>query len=948
MNIEALPYTIPMIMVAVASIAIAVSTLQKHYAAGAVPLTLLFIGHALWSSGSAGNLLVNSQSAKLVCTGIIQFGILLIPTAALAFAIEYATMKRKLPLWGWLLLAIEPVTLVSLVAADRFSGFLGVHYILNSEGKIPVVQGWYNVLHPIHMGFAYLALLVTVFLLLRGLFRSSRFFAGQGIVLTFGLMIPLMANILEVRGFNPFAPLELTPLAFMATQAAFLIGVFQYRLLDILPLARSSVVDCLNDGVVVLDSLNRITDLNPAAENITGCISRRWIGRPVSEALSIPCENLLPMIIAGVDQHTEITITQAGQQRCYDLRVSPIHRRGQLVGNLVLLHDISDQKELQSALLASEEKYRQVVERSNDGIAIIQDSMFCYINQQLAAFLGYTAEEMPSIPVFNMIAIEDRVRVRDNYVRRLAGEVVLSRYETDVIHKNGKRLSVEINSGMMEYEGRDAVLVFVRDISEQKRSSQELEKLLSLLKATIESTADGILVIGQDNLVLTNHRFDEMWRLPSNWSDLPGHEDPFSLLSVHIADQNAFLERVHELTSKPESEGYDLIALKDNRIFERYAMPYRISGRIAGKVWNFRDVTRQKQAEDALQQANERLTITVKELEHHNREVSLLSDMGDMLHSCSSLDEAYTVAADFAHRLFPEQSGALYIFRHSRNLAEAVAAWGDTPLQASFPPDACWALRRGRAHIVNNPQTELHCRHSNEVPGGGEYLPTVCVPLIAQSETIGVFHLSGQPKQSYNAWEKLVTAVAETTAMSLANLRLRETLQMQSIRDPLTGLYNRRYMEQALDLEIHRASRNKRHVGMMMIDIDHFKELNDRHGHKAGDQLLQTFSKYVLDNLREEDFACRYGGEEFLLVMSEAHLEIAQARAEQLRQGIRDLNIFFEGEPVEFTISVGIASYPENGRSAEAVILAADAALYGAKRTGRNRVVVSNQTIQSE
>ncbi len=821
---------------------------------------------------------------------------------------------------------------------------------MNSQRKLPVMQSTYSLLHPIQMGFAYLALLVAAALIVRALLRSSRYFAWQSSLMLVGLLVPWLANILEVNGLNPFAPLELTPLAFMVTQAAFLFAVLQYRLLDILPLGRSSVIERLSDGVIVLDALYRITDLNPAAERITGCVSKRWIGRSVDEVLTSDCDcgELLELIESGAEQQTEVALGQDGERRHYDLRVSPFHQRGQLIGSLVLLHDISEQKELQAALLASEEKYRRVIERSNDGIAIIQDGLFCYTNPQLAAMLGYSVTEIPSIPVFNLIVVEDRTKVRENYKRRLAGEPVTARYETYAIRKDGEHLAIEINSGLMEYEGRQAVLVFIRNVSEQKKASQELEKLLSLLKATIELTADGMLVIGQDNLVLSNQRFDEMWNLPSNWSLLPGHDDPFQLLAVHIVHENAFLERVRELTSKPESEGYDLIALKDGRIFERYAMPYRIGGNIAGKVWNFRDVSRQKQAEEALQQANERLKNTVQELEHHNSEISLLSDMGDMLHSCSSLEEAYTVVADFAHRLFPEQSGALYIFHHSRNLAEAAAAWGSKPVQGDFPPDACWALRRGRLHIVNDLTTGLRCRHTNEASGESKNLPTVCVPLIAQSETMGIFHLSGQPEQSSKAWEKLVTAVAETTAMSLANLRLRETLQVQSIRDPLTGLYNRRYMEQALELEIRRASRYQRQVGMMMIDIDHFKELNDRHGHKAGDQLLEAFSKYLIENLREEDFACRYGGEEFLVVLAETSLENCRSRAEQLRQGIRGLNLFFDSEPVDFTISVGVASYPENGRSGEATIMAADAALYNAKRAGRNRVVVSNQMIPIE
>jgi diguanylate cyclase (GGDEF)-like protein len=319
--------------------------------------------------------------------------------------------------------------------------------------------------------------------------------------------------------------------------------------------------------------------------------------------------------------------------------------------------------------------------------------------------------------------------------------------------------------------------------------------------------------------------------------------------------------------------------------------------------------------------------------------MNLLSEMGDLLHSCATTQEAYRVVADYAQRLFFGQSGAVYMLNGSRNQLESTVRWGDVSrVESDFQTDDCWAMRRGRPHSVLGPGAGLRCQHTSP-SGDDESLSTLCVPMIAQGETIGIFHLRGQLKIPYKAWEHVAQTVAESTALSLANLRLRESLQTQSMSDPLTGLYNRRYMAQTLDLELRRAGRYGREVGLLMIDIDHFKEFNDCYGHKAGDMLLQAFAGHLLKHCRTEDFACRYGGEEFLLIFPEAPIEACLERAEALRRGMTGLKLNMEGFTGSVTISVGVASFPQHGKTVEAVLSASDEALYAAKRSGRNRVM---------
>jgi GGDEF domain-containing protein/HAMP domain-containing protein len=287
------------------------------------------------------------------------------------------------------------------------------------------------------------------------------------------------------------------------------------------------------------------------------------------------------------------------------------------------------------------------------------------------------------------------------------------------------------------------------------------------------------------------------------------------------------------------------------------------------------------------------LTGRVNELvERRTREVVLLNEMGEMLQAAIHTEEAYMVISKLAGQLFPHVDGALFIINPSRNLLEAVATWGASPPGADksiFTPTECWALRRGRAHIVENTTSDLLCQHLPEPPPNA-YL---CVPLVAQGEAMGVFYLSGSPDSETtgvvwtDAKRQLAITVAEHLALALANLRLRDTLRSQSIRDPLTGLFNRRYMEETLERELLRARRKQASLSILMIDIDHFKQFNDKFGHDAGDFVLQEVGKILQTGFRGEDIPCRHGGEEFASPLSETPLDDARHSSAQPRLSVQ-------------------------------------------------------------
>lgn len=349
-----------------------------------------------------------------------------------------------------------------------------------------------------------------------------------------------------------------------------------------------------------------------------------------------------------------------------------------------------------------------------------------------------------------------------------------------------------------------------------------------------------------------------------------------------------------------------------------------------------------------LNTANAELKKQAGYLARRNHEITLLSRMNDFLQTSATEAEAYSIIAETVAQMFPDDSGAVFVLSASRNMLEAAAVWGPlAPAQLIFPPGECWALRRGQAHLSIG--HEQCCSHVTD--NGHMY---VCLPLLAQSETLGILHLldglvKGDTAQEGRMAEKCILAktLADNIGLGIANLKLRESMHNLSIRDPLTGLFNRHYMEEVLAQEQHRAKRNNAQLAVIMVDIDHFKQFNDDHGHAGGDAVLRSLGAFFKKHVRGSDIACRYGGEEFILVLSPSTVEGAWQRAEKICKEAGLLNVNHANRDLgAITLSLGVAIIPDHALGTAEIIKAADLALYKAKRDGRNRVVMYTEGVR--
>jgi diguanylate cyclase (GGDEF)-like protein/PAS domain S-box-containing protein len=488
-------------------------------------------------------------------------------------------------------------------------------------------------------------------------------------------------------------------------------------------------------------------------------------------------------------------------------------------------------------------------------------------------------------------------------------------------------------------------------VSERQRIAKELHDQTVNLNSLIENTPLGVVVLDTNGRVkLCNDAFENLFLFPREeliGMDLvgrifpPGEECAAEV--TRVREQLALGQRMHYTSRRVRKDGQSVDV-------DVYAVPLEVNGEVRGCFAIYRDVFEQIQAQRQAKQHAESLARMVDELRLRATEMKLLNEMGDLLQCCSSAEEAYLVVADSVRKILPTATaGVLYIFKPSRNAVDAAAVWGQSRVsESAFAPAACWGLRRGQPHWSEYPGTGLMCQHL-KLPEPGKYL---CVPMVGQGETLGVLHLEFAvgsdlesdlaPKSAQESLQRLATTVAGQIALSLASLQLQETLRDQSIRDSLTGLFNRRFMEESLDRELQRARRKKRSLAVLFLDLDHFKRFNDAFGHDAGDAVLRRMAEVFREHFRGDDVVCRYGGEEFAIILPESNATDAARRADLLRAEARKIEIRHQGHRLEaVTFSVGVAAFPENGATGEEILRAADQSLYQSKADGRDRVTVA-------
>jgi diguanylate cyclase (GGDEF)-like protein/PAS domain S-box-containing protein len=605
----------------------------------------------------------------------------------------------------------------------------------------------------------------------------------------------------------------------------------------------------------------------------------------------------------------------------------------------ILQLEIKERQRLEDSLIHEISLLARVMETSPVGILIIDEGgAIIGASDRAEQILSITKEEL-SQGAFNI----NQWRLLDydgNYLPEEAlpfSQVLATRQALyNLCHAlelpNGKRILLSINASPLldEVAELEGVVLTIEDITERVRVENALLHSEAQFRGLFEQAAVGIAIIAlSGQYIAVNQRF----------GDLLGYskEELLQKTCLEITypeDREINCDLNRKLLEKGGSFSLEKRYLRaDNSLIWVNLTASAIrnpDGEPMYLISIIEDISERKQALQALQES-------IETLEQRNRDMSLLSQMSDFLQACLTLEEAYQVISDRIPALFPHCHGGLFLRLPDSNLVELAVKWEESvSSQNLFSLEDCWSLRRGQPHYINSDSSGLFCPHII----CESLADSLCIPMTSQGQAIGLLYLNSSSKGYLNESKRqFAETVAENLSLCLGNLQLRVSLQEQSIRDSLTNLYNYRYLKESLEREIRLANRKAHPIGIIMIDVDHFRDFNNTFGHDAGNVVLQAVGNFLLSQIRNVDIACRYGGEEFLLILPEMPFDYLCQRAEQIRLGVKQLSLTFQQQDLPaITVSIGIASYPEHGNNGEDLIRVADLALYQAKNNGRDCV----------
>ncbi|MEM7544118.1 MAG: diguanylate cyclase [Pseudomonadota bacterium] len=557
--------------------------------------------------------------------------------------------------------------------------------------------------------------------------------------------------------------------------------------------------------------------------------------------------------------------------------------------------------------------------------------------------------------------------LRDDLFRRLVDKGLLTQEASDDIRDlygsgdhftrqrnttSGQRIMVNVRarfdgghvvtmSDVSDFRQTDEILLAARAQTEQmeaelarlndeKKKVEARQEELLRLSLVAAHAKDLILISDATNrIVWANEAFRrhngldlEMDLIGKSGRDvLTGEQsDPAALQKVDEAVRNRQTTIVEMVCHKRSGETYWM---------EQEIIPvFNTRGEHTNFILVGRDISERKKAEVAANEA--------RRFEQAKRaESKLLSEFNEWLQSSDTLGELFNVVSLFLAKLLPGSSGAVYTYGASRDVLELACGWGeDGDTVRDLEPADCWALRRGRSYFFGENTVDIACNH---VKAGRDAVTDhhYCLPIIAHGDTVGLLTTAVKGNAGQDT-QKLVNFCAEHISLAIANVKLREQLREQSTRDPLTGLYNRRYFLDAAKRAIGRSAKQSRPSALISIDVDHFKSFNDTYGHEAGDAVLKGLAAVLKRLFRDTDVPCRLGGEEFVIIMPGAGSDRAEERAEDLRRAVEEMEMRYSGETLKVTISAGVSAFPDHGDNLTDLMEAADRALYRAKDAGRN------------
>ena len=629
-----------------------------------------------------------------------------------------------------------------------------------------------------------------------------------------------------------------------------------------------------------------------------------------------------------------------GESFWVQFRATEMPGEHQLQCCLIVIEDIREQKAAEQKLKSEKKLLEWIVNSSVDGIVAFDcDGFFTIWNPGMERIFGISARETLGRPIFLACPFLKILGEDVNFDAALRGETVFSTNKSYTPAGSDKTVHFEGHYGpICDSEDKRVIggLAIVRDVTVRGAVEKSGLAREEHYRGLFENASDMMFTCSLDGAMTSINKMGEKMlgysRAEVARMRFSQFLTPEYLPIVrHMADQRMSDEipviRELEMTTR---EGDRIVVEASSRLIFHEGKPCGIQSIV-------RDIGERKRVAQALAATNKKLEESVRELEQRTRDMTLLGELGDILSACLTIDEIYDVIVRVSQELFPSLSGALFMLDPLRNIMESAVEWGGVScVDSVFTPDECWALRRGKVHWVDDTRVGLVCKHV-KIPMSKGFM---CVPMMAQSNAVGVLHLSySDGVQMPESRQRLAISMAEYIATALSNLRMHEIMRSQSIHDPLTGLFNRNFMEKSVELELCRASRMQNPLSFIMLSVDRFRHLHEDFDMVVTDSIVRKLGVLLQSNIRKGDIACRFSDDTFVVVLPQTPRDVGLQRAEMFCNLVRMMEM--KDGTGRISISVGAAMYPEHGSTVDMLLRAAETAVGRAGQSGGNCVVAA-------
>ena len=921
---------------------------------GVIYFSLLIVaigGWAIFSGLEVGSLQVPGKIfwAKLQFIGralILAFWLLLI--------LQYSQQDQKIsPWWVVSLMVIPLLTVYMALTNDKHHWLWQAIIPTTNVPGAPLIYTrawWYNV----SALYSYLLIIIGSFILIRRTVIPPKSAGVRALLLLSGVIPPLICNLIYHSQIFPVNNLQIMlMIGLVISGMIYFWGIYYFQLLEKTSLSHDVIIDKMSEGVIVLDRRDRIHNINSTALSMLGLSQRSAKRKSLNDIIAI-WPGIADTFRVSHDFETEVKIN-GDAPRTLSVRTTNLKDKdGQSTGRMVVWRDITQYRRVESTLRDSEARFKALFQGAPDAIVITdKNSKIILVNNQTITLFGYSMDELMG----NSMDLVIPERYREAYYKYQ--KAFIDEIETrpgislplNGIRKNKREIPIEIALSPVKTPSGVIFTNIIRDLTIRK----EAEEQLRLQSVALESAANGILITDRNgNIQWVNPAFTNM----TGYSADEVHGKNPRILKSGLVPQDIYDDLWTTILSGEVWHGELVNRRKDGSIIteEQTIAPVKDStGHIIHFIAIKQDITERKHTEEALSKRSD--------------QIDTLNRVMRSLSSTLDLSKVLDMILHEIQQVIPYDSASVWLCKNDR--LEIIAAHGypdsealiGTSYDLSSKDNPNTLVIQTRMPLIEGDVSSTYSTFSKGAQAKYNNRGWMGVPMIISDRVIGMLAFDKNVPNFYTQEQsQFALAFAAQAAIAIENARLysdaqkeliekieaegkllelQKELEEQAIRDSLTGLYNRRFLDETLSRELSRAERDKYSVSIVMLDLDHFKNFNDTYGHDVGDMMLKQLGKLLSSQVRAGDIACRFGGEEFVVVMPKASLSVAKQRANDWRMKFESQILIHEGEVLNATLSAGVAVYPLHGTTSDEIIRKADQAMYAAKAAGRNLVIMA-------